>query len=357
MKVIRKKLTADEITPANVRYNTTTHAVQTTTDGGTTWVDNPGSDPRTSDAYRLPPRAPSGTRNCDAAANMTNFLKAHMDTVIAGLGLTAILSFLSVLLYLTFFPLGLVLDIVFTAIISLQAIGSSTLNTAMTTTVYNQLTCIFFCNLQSDGTVSAAGFANIQSQVTAQIGGTAATAINLVLSAWGPVQLSNAGATGTVTGSCGGCTGCEYCFRMDFAGDFGGPSWRAGTLLGRGRYVAGVGFLSNDSGSESSIFIQLILDGLGTEALVDRIDIEYDGTFAPGGDISRLWTFDHTGTAVLRASRITVSGHNIWSFTTPEVIHGINTDANANSNGQAIIIRAVTIYWHVAGVTFVPNCV
>ena len=50
MEIVRKYLTPDEVSPANIRTNPTTGEVEISPDGGTTWNDAPQLDPRHADA-------------------------------------------------------------------------------------------------------------------------------------------------------------------------------------------------------------------------------------------------------------------------------------------------------------------
>ena len=69
MELVRKRLSAAELIPPNIRYNPDTDQVQFSPDGGVTWFDTPSADPRHSDVFRYPPLETADPR-CDAAANM-----------------------------------------------------------------------------------------------------------------------------------------------------------------------------------------------------------------------------------------------------------------------------------------------
>lgn len=214
MKIIRKKLTPDEIAPSNLRYDATCNCVQQTYDGGATWVDQPGADPRSADVFRYPARTGS-TKQCDAAANMVaniesqifNSTNAISSTGNAIAGVTILLQFLDLL-----GDWGVLAALLVDFCNLIVSIGVTGVQAAFTTTVYSDLECILYCDIGSDGSVNAGQLAHIQSDVASHFG--ALSDVNIVLQGilgyMGAVGLSNAGATGTAVGSCGGCSSCVW---------------------------------------------------------------------------------------------------------------------------------------------------
>lgn len=214
IQVIRKELTEDTFSNPAYRYNSDCDCVQYSPDGGTTWNDAPGSDPRIADAYRLPHR--TGTdRRCDAAANMVKWLKDFCDSIAglldAGATITAIVNEILRFAILIF---GLVIDALITLILDVAAalfgLGAAAF-TSLTSDQYDLLLCIFFCNADADGQISESAFASVKSQVTAQLNTTAGIIINTILSLQGQVGLSNAGTLGTETADCTACPDTDFC--------------------------------------------------------------------------------------------------------------------------------------------------
>lgn len=238
VNIVRKGLSDTEITPANIRTNPTTHDLEVTTDGGTTWTPAPGQDPRHADQYRIPPRSGSAAQ-CDAAANMRARFKQSMDALIgAGNAITAFSLSLAVIVQFMF-EVGWIIDALLYVFSTLFAAGASALNAAMTTAVYDQLENIFFCNIGSDGSVTFAQLEAIKAAVAEKIGGDATIYIDLLLSAWGEVGLSNAGATGLAVGSCGSfiCYDCDgqlwdFTTGSQFIWQEGAPFTNLGTWMG-----------------------------------------------------------------------------------------------------------------------------
>lgn len=215
IQLLRKRLTETDVTPANLRYNADCDCVQMTPDGGTTWNDAPGSDPRRAPGFRLPARTGSD-RRCDAAANQVKWLRDFIEsctTLLEAAGLAfqvanLLLDFVDLL-----FPGGVLVELLVDIGAELFTIGGAALDAAFGDTEWELLLCIFFCGDDLDGQVSADGFASITSQVTAQLNTTAALVTNLVLSSQGEVGLSNAGTLGSETADCSGC-GCTWCYNF-----------------------------------------------------------------------------------------------------------------------------------------------
>lgn len=178
-------------------------------------VENPALDPRHADSLRYPPNAAADQR-CQAAANMTRFISDLIAEVIlvvdsAGTaeGLIAIL--LPFLVELG--PFGILIDLVLGLAFVLFSAGATAIAAAFTSTVYDQLTCIFFCNVAEDGSVDSAALAAIQADIAAQIGGLVQTVLDAMFFLMGEVGLSNAGAVGDAPADCDDCA-CSWCWSM-----------------------------------------------------------------------------------------------------------------------------------------------
>lgn len=246
-EIVRKELTENEVQPPNTRYDATCDCVQVTTDGGATWTDAPGLDPRSQPGYLAPART-SDNPQCDAAANMVNAVRLFLDSLnddLTAWGIaTALLAFLANL----FLPFGLIVSLV-VAIADLIFAGElSAWKAAMTDAVYEQLLCILFANIESDGTVTQGDYDAIYEQVGTDLPSTAAGFVQLMLTLTGYVGLSNAGTTGTEVGDCSSCA--EWCWQIDFTATDGGFAAQTGDDPGDpwipalGTYSGGTGWVS-----------------------------------------------------------------------------------------------------------------
>jgi hypothetical protein len=211
IQVIRKRLDETEVTPENLRWDAECDCVQQTPDGGATWVDSPSQDPRSSTIFQVPPRT-GGDPKCDSAQQMHDRVKNMLDAIITSSDiLQAINSFIAVIAVF-FFEFGVIIEAIWAIVSAIFSIGTTTLNAALTDAVYDQLLCIFYCNIGGDGSVTEEQYNNIVDAVNTDIGGVAALAITQALASIGWVGLSNAGALGEVTGDCSACDcGWEAC--------------------------------------------------------------------------------------------------------------------------------------------------
>jgi len=189
-----------------VRVDSETDAVQTSTDGGETWVDNPAADPRHSGNFRF---AMPDTTACDSAASMTRYIHNLIDqtlTMIDAATLATDATALIISLLVTLGPFGIFAIAVLAFWTLCVGTGSVIISAAFDEALYDQLLCIFFLNLETDGSMTATGLGNVYTAIDAQIVSADARAIlHAILGIMGEVGLSNAGALQLDTDDCGTC--------------------------------------------------------------------------------------------------------------------------------------------------------
>lgn len=277
--VIRGRLSEQDVIPSNLRYNPDTDTVQFSPDGGATWNDAEGQDPRRAPAFLKPARTEPDAR-CDAAANMVAWVKAFLDEIIAdleGIGTAGLIVSTALNAWsLLFEPLAIV-DLIANVAATVGGFGSTLLDSAFTSETYDLMLCIFFCDIASDGQVSEEQFEQIQTDM-ASLNATAQIVMALILGAQGRIGLSNAGAIGDAVGDCDDCA-CGWCYEWDGSNS---PAWEffpsAGYTGGaRGEFASGQ-WLSTDHTSytfSSEIMMRIALD---MPATVRSIEIDYTRT-------------------------------------------------------------------------------
>lgn len=220
MKIVRKLLTDAEVTPPGTRYDVDCNCIQRTVDGGDTWTDSPGDDPRLADGWRLPTRT-SADPQCDAAANMVDLVHQTIDDAVSQASVWGAATSLLDLWLLAVGPVGWVVDLIVIACEAFFFIGLEAIDLTFTDAVYDDLLCIFFCGCDSTGKVDAASMAEILSAID-DLGDVIISGVMYaILNTWGPVGLSNAGAVGEEVGDCSACTACdETCHEYVHADDF-----------------------------------------------------------------------------------------------------------------------------------------
>lgn len=202
MPIIRKQLKPSDVYPDDIRYNSDTETVQSLIDGE--WVDNPAADPRTQTT--LPARITSDSA-CDAAESVVDALKGQIDGILTAIdnGQTAASIAGLVLGLLSFGVFAIFINIALAVANAMLDAGTVALSAALTNPVYEQLKCILYCHMNDEGRIIAGHLGAIQTEVTDEIGGLAATTLNSMLSLAGEGGLNNLASLGTSTGDCSSC--------------------------------------------------------------------------------------------------------------------------------------------------------
>lgn len=217
MQIVRKKLSATEITPPNIRYNPDCDCVEQTWDGGTTWTPTPGSDPRISPAFRAPARTGDDPQ-CNAAANMVAALRDMVDGDVAADNSLALATLL-LGTALLFVPVaGWIADAFLLVADAIILLDQATIEAAFTSTVYDSLLCTFFDHMDADGQMSDEQLTAFLEDVFTNYDFTVYSVISAHSDSLGAVGWSNMGALGTATGAdCAACGG--WCYEWSSVAD------------------------------------------------------------------------------------------------------------------------------------------
>lgn len=210
MQILRKLLSANEVSSTKQRYNSTTDEIEYTPDDGTTWNSDPGSDPRRNDAYRLPARTGTDPR-CDAAANIVEWTRAGLAEISTAVGAGSAIIFLVTMFLALIFtgPFALFILLITDLATLLYGLGQTAIDAALTTAFYDYLLCLLYCNLDADGQMSHDGYLAVQTGLDVW-GGNAGDAVGRLYEISGEVGLSNSGTAGAETDDCTDCFCCEF---------------------------------------------------------------------------------------------------------------------------------------------------
>lgn len=343
--VIRGRLADGEVVPTGTRYDTDCACVQRTTDGGSTWVDSPGDDPRHTVSYLMPPR--TGTDlSCKSAASKVKWLKDFIDyeaaLMVAGATVTGVAN--GLLGFADFlFPGGVLLALFLEIAEIIFDVGAAALTGAFTSDQYDLLLCIFFCNCAGDGTVSVAQIALIESQVTEQLNTTAGIIVDAILGAQGEVGLSNAGTLYDVTADCSGCE-CDHCFYLDLTATDGSG---VGLVINQGVFTLGVGIVGTFSGGEADLTITW---PFGVVIDVLSIDMTYTKTAGSGADnVNHLNALNpvtnYVTTLIVQEGTNSLGTAITKTLTVNDNLAGLGADINAGAGAGDVpaIILSYTI--------------
>ena len=209
MKVVRGELNPDDLYDSRLRYNDATDTVEITEDGGVTYNPAPAtSDPR--NVMRLPPREGASAR-CDAAANLVQNLHDYIDANIAalnaGAGVAALIS-----LFFERFPFvwTLLLALIEGLVGVILGLGAADLTQKFTSAVYEDLLCIFYCNMDENGVINEAGMQFILTEIYNTQNVTIYNVIAMLTNATGIGGWNDWAAQGDISGDCAACDPCGW---------------------------------------------------------------------------------------------------------------------------------------------------
>jgi len=317
--LIRKKLTDAEFSNAALRYNEGCDCVQFTPDGGTTWIDQPANDPRSSDAYRLPPITGSNTQ-CRAAEGMTELVRRMVNARINDITDAELAG--TILGIVAFIPGFNILWALILAFVSLAfTIAREILEAAFTEPVYEQLRCLFYCNIDENGQMSQSQFDEVYAALI-DFDAVARTWIQAVMDLVGAVGMSNAGVALEAAADCDDCE-CAWCYEWTTFGDWTIPAGYAQGSRTTALYIA---FASST---------------------VKHIEFEYTWNLVGGGGASAraIWGAANFGGSTLTYTsplpNVSPSGA---SWTGSATMTGVTVAANATvGSGRVVTITRILL--------------
>jgi len=315
MEIVRKFLTGDEIQPPNIRYNADCDCVQISPDGGTTWNDSPGSDPRSAPAYQLPARTTTDPK-CDAAANMIAYMQSLINADIQYADQVSLATAIVGIIYFIF-PPAAIFEAILIAVGLILAVGSVAIDDAFTPETWDILLCLIYAQLDADGQFDETTLNAFLDSVSDMFPGTVASVISAHSTTMGVVGWNNAGAKGDVVGDCVTCS--TWCRSYDFTVDPQGFE----LLLSqpRGEWVDGVGWTAIDFSDSGFNFrlLQITRDFTGIE--ITHANLHY--TFENGGGGNVEMSIGSTPEVIFSDSTDYPAGHDGGGDVTEEGVLGI----------------------------------
>lgn len=197
----------DDNMPIQYRY-TTGGELEWSLNGGQNWTAAPQYDPRVYSATFPPVPGDDGAdKKCLAATGMVALIREQVGDQLTDdmsrytLG-QLITDWVKTMLQ-TSNPFEALLTVVTNQIFALSI---ALLRPALTTTVYNQLVCIFDCAMADDASFNTAQWQDVRSQITTQIAGIAGLFFEHLVYLLGEKGLTNlARAGGAAEGNCSDC--------------------------------------------------------------------------------------------------------------------------------------------------------
>ena len=233
MEIVRDELNPNDLYADNLRYNPETDTVEITNDGGETWQPAPNElDPRHQTQFTA---RPTDNTACDAAYSMVVHMQKILDAVIRGFAGGALVIAATIITLL--FPPAWALLLSLIALIAegLLSIGLDDLNSFAAGGTWHTLQCILLCNLDENGVLSDAGYANVHVDVDAQVFGVDNAICHYLFNMAGAGGLNYAASEGieNADGDCSACAGCDWCVDLtpDNYTDWYFTNWRERGLV------------------------------------------------------------------------------------------------------------------------------
>ena len=240
MPIVRRRLKASDVYPDDIRYQPAGDKVQRFIDGD--WKDAPESDPRTQTT--LPPRVTADTK-CDAAQSVVDALANQITAINTAIDNAQTLATIAGLILglFSFGVFAIFINIALAIAGYMFDAGTAAINATLTPAAFDQLACILYCHMDSNGRVLKGSLPLIYDDIVAQISLPGAQVLISMLELAGEGGINNLAALGTATGDCSAC-GCsdEWCYRFDFTAS--DEDWTRDFLGGdnMGDYVGGQGW-------------------------------------------------------------------------------------------------------------------
>lgn len=199
--------------PNRTRY-TSDGKYEVSYDGGMTWVDGSDFDPRyTSPQFPPIPGANGDAKKCSAANSVLVQIKDKVETwegmlatagSLAEFGLSAVTALVAGILGgpgVAAFVFGVCITIIKTC----WDAGEEAYSAAFTESVFDDLLCIVYCHVASDGTFSDEAIAAILADCGTHFDSIPRDAFRSAFTGWGVIGTTNAAALG------GGGEDCDDC--------------------------------------------------------------------------------------------------------------------------------------------------
>jgi hypothetical protein len=188
--------------------------LQSSTDGGVTWDDDPTADPR----YHAPLAPPlsgadSDAKRCAAADNVRDqYIQMRENTIDLLTAGTTVLLLIAMLLGLVSGILAVTLTgapfsvLLFSLAGILLSLTPESVAEQLDAEVMEQFKCLVYCRLGSDGRMTAEGLAGLLSDVATTFDDFPETFFYSITASLGATGLSNAATMGAATAAdCGDC--------------------------------------------------------------------------------------------------------------------------------------------------------
>lgn len=342
---IRKQLLAGEVYPENLRYNPTTHAVEYTPDGGTTWVPAPGSDPR--NTTTKPPL--SGTNAaCNSASSEVAYLVKFLNLLYDGINIGGTAFQLGtglINLLVELGPWGILLDVAVALTTVAKVFGLPAISELLDPDSLELIRCVLNCHLKANNQIDANALTGIENDLAGLFTSNAATIINGLLSLQGVGGINDAMALNLDPGEdCTTCAGCTWCYSFVPAGTFGEdwvPQTPGRSVFDGTKWTGG----TPTSGTKGTDIFSVNFPA----TFISRIEVNYTITDNDGGrpaiilynGATQVYRFDQTANGThSNQSGVTLGVNPGVTATSIRIAAlGLNTPGSGNGAINNIVVK------------------
>lgn len=214
---------------------------QTSEDGGETWTDNPGADPR-NDAIQNPPLPgePGNAKKCAAADNVRDLFKQYRDNLSSLLDasptlvalIAGILAFIAIITGISGAAIGISVLLMGLAA-GLLELEEGEIDTLIDDTVLDQFRCLVYCRMDNDGRLNYEQWLGLLADIASTFSDFPELFFYQTVNAMGWIGVNNAGTVGVTTADdCGDCDCEDEGCATDWTTENLGGGDNRGTILG-----------------------------------------------------------------------------------------------------------------------------
>jgi len=310
---------------------------QSSDDGGITWHDDPGGDPRNGGVAAPPlPGDPGSPKQCAAADNVRDLFEQYRDNLIAIVGATptiiaiiaGILAFIGTVLGLS--GVGVGIGVLFlTMAAEIIQIGGTGISGEITFLRLQDFRCLVYCRMDENGQLTYEAWQGLLADIADRFSGFAETFFYQTINGMGYIGVNNAGTTGAATADdCDDCDcDAEWCYEFDFLVDDGDWEIRGGAPYGT--WVSGQGWVGTTAGSGVAVVASRTLSAF----TITHVD--YDVVFAGTGNSTII--IDNT--IGIDAQTDIGSGHYSWNGTVSGTDITLNPSSGAAQGADCAMTR------------------
>lgn len=193
--------------------------LEVSNDGGETWTSGAGIDGRFNSPLLAPLPGTAEQKRCNTAFGISSFLQSTIyDNLATVSGAAQLVVLIGSALALVASG-GAAYPLVTALSGTILTTGIGAIEAALTTEVWDTFACLIYCRLDDAGNMTAENWTALQSDVNEEFTGVVALVLIGTVQAFGPVGMTNAGRSMSLTAI--DCSACDCTWTEYFLGGYG----------------------------------------------------------------------------------------------------------------------------------------